>query len=229
MRTKHTPLQTVAPRQHQDSANEEQGDTAEASTLLDRTGEYVPLHTRRPRDPKQHYNEHAESVTISPLDADVVTRRSFPERHVERNEAVRYPRAIPSSRNKDPVSTTKLWTPLWLRRATLFGFSITFVALLMILSTLYSISVRKHGLGTSVQNYHYAWTYGPTLVFVLISGCWFSVETSLKMLAPWAVLSHAPTSANKSLFLDYVSGQRLVTLYRATRNHHWNVNCGPCQ
>ena len=65
-------------------------------------------------------------------------------------------------KEKDEGKGRALWNPFWLRRATLIGFTLLFVFLVILLVVLIHFSKLHQGLSTQISSHHYSWTYGPT-------------------------------------------------------------------
>ena len=98
-----------------------------------------------------------------------------------------------------------------------------FLMLVAALIILWRFTRLDHGIKTDITNNHYAWTYGPTALLVVISVAWGQVDYHCRLLAPWAHLQSGPTSARQSLLLDYVSPALPKTLLAATIYHDWAV------
>jgi Protein of unknown function (DUF3433) len=119
-----------------------------------------------------------------------------------------------------------MWNTKWLHRVTLCGFCGLFAAILLTLILLYHFSQANHGLSTQEQSRHFAWTYGPTALVVLILGGWKQVDFNCQVLAPWKNAIEGPTTPERSLFLDYVSPLAPSRLWAAFRNRDWAVFSG---
>ena len=126
--------------------------------------------------------------------------------------------SVPGSRRPSPM-----WNTKWLHRATLWGFCSLFAAILLTLILLYHFSQTNRGLSTQEQSRHFAWTYGPTALFVLILGGWKQVDFNCQILAPWKNAIEGPTTVESSLFLDYISPLPPARLWAAFRNRDWAV------
>ena len=72
----------------------------------------------------------------------------------------------PTAKASQPRNV-KMWSSKWLHPATLIGFVVLFIALLLALALLFHYSNRDHGLSTQLSSNHYSWTYGPTALLVL--------------------------------------------------------------
>jgi hypothetical protein len=126
--------------------------------------------------------------------------------------------SVTGSRRPSPM-----WNTKWLHRATLWGFCGLFAAIILTLVLLYHFSQANHGLSTQEQSRHFAWTYGPTALFVLILSGWKQVDFHCQILTPWKNAIEGPTTAERSLFLDYISPLPHSRLWAAFRNRDWVV------
>lgn len=59
-------------------------------------------------------------------------------------------------------SRSNLWMPIWLSRAALIAFAVTFLVMLLTTALLYHFSEKGNGISTQREANHYAWKYGPT-------------------------------------------------------------------
>ncbi|KAI5270277.1 hypothetical protein E4T47_06354 [Aureobasidium subglaciale] len=113
----------------------------------------------------------------------------------------------------------RMWYSTWLHLSVLTTFLGAFLLLLVIILVLYEVSVADNGLATQVQSRHYAWTYGPTALLGLCR----NVDFANRQLAPWKELAGGPSSAKKTLLLNYVSPALPMYLLEALKNRHWAV------
>ncbi|KAB8213305.1 hypothetical protein BDV33DRAFT_69402 [Aspergillus novoparasiticus] len=120
-------------------------------------------------------------------------------------------------------STSQLWTPTVLRPWVFVAFATLFIAILIVVQVLYSVSIKNDGISASDAKYRYLWTYGPTAVLIIVAGVWGQVEYRTKQLMPWKLMGQTPRPASQSLLLDYVSDWNVVTLFRALKHCHWVV------
>ena len=116
-----------------------------------------------------------------------------------------------------------MWNSIWLHTVVLYIFVGLFLALTVALVILWHFTRLNNGIKTDITTNHYAWTYGPTAMLVIISIAWNQVDFNCRTLAPWAHLRSGPTSARQSLLLDYVSPALPKTLVAAILNHDWVV------
>ena len=59
-------------------------------------------------------------------------------------------------------SPSRLWTPTVLRPWAFVAFAALFIAILIVVQVLYSVSIKNNGISASDAKYRYLWTYGPT-------------------------------------------------------------------
>ncbi|KAL6894743.1 hypothetical protein GGI43DRAFT_412098 [Trichoderma evansii] len=120
-------------------------------------------------------------------------------------------------------SRSNSWMPIWLSRAALIAFAVTFLLMLLTTALLYRFSEKGNGISTQREANHYAWKYGPTAVLVVVGALWRQVDFANKILMPWEELKIGPSSADKTLLLDYVSPILPISLWTAIKNRHWAV------
>ncbi|KAE8413140.1 hypothetical protein BDV36DRAFT_39644 [Aspergillus pseudocaelatus] len=125
--------------------------------------------------------------------------------------------------DKNGGSSSQLWTPTVLRPWAFVAFATLFIAILIVVQVLYSVSTKNNGISASDAKYRYLWTYGPTAVLIIVAGIWGQVEYRTKQLMPWKLMGQTPRPASQSLLLDYVSDWNVVTLFRALKHCHWVV------
>ncbi|KAL7789153.1 hypothetical protein V8C37DRAFT_386857 [Trichoderma ceciliae] len=122
-----------------------------------------------------------------------------------------------------PNSHPTLWAPIWLTRAALIAFAAAFLSMVLATALLYHFSQQDHGISVQREANHYAWKYGPTAVLVVVGALWRQVDFATKILMPWEELMAGPSSANKTLLLDYLSPLLPIGLWMAIKNRHWAV------
>jgi Protein of unknown function (DUF3433) len=135
--------------------------------------------------------------------------------------ALAYQNAIPEE--QDHSVRPRMWNPVWLHSVVLSGFILLFLALLAGLIILWHFGELENGITTDITDNHYAWTYGPTALLVVIGVAWRQVDFYCRTLAPWSHLRHGPASAQITLLLDYVSPIFPKALGTAAANHEWTV------
>ncbi|KAL6859360.1 hypothetical protein J3F83DRAFT_717652 [Trichoderma novae-zelandiae] len=122
-------------------------------------------------------------------------------------------------RNSHPA----LWAPIWLSRVALLAFAVTFLLMLLATALLYHFSEENSGISVQKEANHYAWKYGPTAVLVVVGALWRQVDFANKILMPWEELRTGPSSADRTLLLDYISPLLPVGIWMAIKNRHWAV------
>ncbi|KAK1512502.1 uncharacterized protein CCOS01_14742 [Colletotrichum costaricense] len=121
----------------------------------------------------------------------------------------------------EPSIRRALWTPPWLRTTSLLGFAFLFTALWIALVVLVRYDIANSGFMITATSSRFSWTYGPTAIFVAITGLWRQVDYHSKMHQPWQQMARGPSPGPKSLLLDYVSPILSTGLVRSFRNGHW--------
>jgi hypothetical protein len=112
------------------------------------------------------------------------------------------------------------WTPIWLRKYTLVGFATLFASLAAALVVLWFTNKQQNGYTTLLGTNHYAWTYGPTAILVVVLSLWRQVEYHCKMLQPWQELRKGTADAERSMLLDYLSPLQVTSFVQAVRYRH---------
>ncbi|KAK3370570.1 hypothetical protein B0H63DRAFT_552650 [Podospora didyma] len=115
----------------------------------------------------------------------------------------------------------EMWNPFWLRRVTLISFAALSAALALTTGLLYHFASVSNGLGERGAGYNGVWRYSPTAVVVVVSSLWRLVDLNVRSLMPWYELQHGPTSAEKSLLLDYMTPFLPRRFWLAFKNRHW--------
>ncbi|KAB8222876.1 hypothetical protein BDV33DRAFT_228967 [Aspergillus novoparasiticus] len=118
------------------------------------------------------------------------------------------------------------WRPCYLRRRVLLLFLFIFVAMIAALEALHRVSSAHYGLGSSVENLHYSWTYGPTAILTVVAAFWSRVEFQAKQNAPWQAMQENPQKAHTSVLMDYVSMIQPLSLLESFKNGHLMVAAG---
>lgn len=125
--------------------------------------------------------------------------------------------------DKDSRPRPRMWNPIWLHSLVLSAYVLLFLALLAGLIILWHFAKQKNGISTTITTNHYAWTYGPTALLVIIGAGWRQVDFHCRNLAPWSRLRDGSVSAQSSLLMDYVSPILPKALATAAANHEWAV------
>ncbi|PTB38130.1 hypothetical protein M441DRAFT_147130 [Trichoderma asperellum CBS 433.97] len=176
-----------------------------------------PYHQAAQTDDQAEIEDEDEAVSVpTPYgsDAGVVAE-------IASTTTTQYSLAPPA---KSPQSSrSNLWMPIWLSPAALIAFAVTFFLMLLTTALLYHFSEQGNGISAQREANHYAWKYGPTAVLVVVGALWRQVDFANKILTPWEELKTGPSSADKTLLLDYISPILPVSLWMAIKNRHWAV------
>jgi hypothetical protein len=119
------------------------------------------------------------------------------------------------------------WTSIWLRRPTLLALVALFTALIASLIVLLTVEQAHDGIRPSLSSNHYAWTYGPTAVLIIVLSLWRQVDYYCKLMQPWQEMYKGPKDADNSLMLDYISPLMITSWIRAVRRGHIPVAVSP--
>jgi hypothetical protein len=112
------------------------------------------------------------------------------------------------------------WTSVWLLRRTLIALEALFISLVISLEILWSTNRSQHGFRPILSTNHYAWTYGPTAVLVVVLSLWRQVDYHCKLMQPWLELRKGSADALNSMLLDYLSPMHVTSLARAIRHRN---------
>ncbi|KAI1609302.1 hypothetical protein EDD37DRAFT_653735 [Exophiala viscosa] len=146
--------------------------------------------------------------------------REQASRDISPNAALVYKHDIEQPSHRPTGGLDTHWDPPFLRRWVLALFAVLFVAIIVGLQAIYSVSVRDQGIASSDDNKHYLWTYGPTAVFVIFTVLWRQVDYAAKSIQPWAEMAKGPQPVQDSLLLDYVTPLQLFSLWKSLRKGH---------
>ena len=117
----------------------------------------------------------------------------------------------------------EFWTPIWLRKRTLSALAALFASLAAALVVLWTANEAQNGFAPSLSTNHYAWTYGPTAILVVVLSFWRQVDYHCKTMQPWQELHKGCADAQRSVLLDYLSPIHITSLIRAVRYRHTPV------
>ncbi|KAI0451432.1 hypothetical protein F5B21DRAFT_527961 [Xylaria acuta] len=112
-----------------------------------------------------------------------------------------------------------VWNSIWVSATFLTLTSLLLATLVVATIAVWRISDESHGFALITTN-HYAWTYGPTAILVIITSLWRQIEHWCKILQPWQQMKEKPVSATESVLLDYVSPIIITSLWKAGRRKH---------
>ncbi|KAJ4149919.1 hypothetical protein LMH87_010693 [Akanthomyces muscarius] len=118
---------------------------------------------------------------------------------------------------------SELWTPTSLSKLYLLLFAAVFLLLLLMTGLVYRLSLRSEGLAVASDANHYLGRCLPTALFVLVAASWRQVDYYMKSLMAWSEMAKFPSTAERSVFVDYSTPALPVGFYRAVRNRHWPV------
>lgn len=114
------------------------------------------------------------------------------------------------------------WVPTSLRGLFLGVIAAACLLIVIGLALLQWYSAHHDGLRL-ITSSHYAWTYGPTAIFVLFTSVWRLIDFHCKALTPWQELERGPALANRSLWLDHISEMLPVAFLRSVKMSHFAV------
>lgn len=103
------------------------------------------------------------------------------------------------------------------------AFSFLFIACALALIGVSRYITAQNGLPLSLSSSSYSWTYGPTGVLILILALWRQVDYNCRSMQPWWEMAHGPSTAARSVLLDYVSPFQPIACFSALRNGHYAV------
>jgi Protein of unknown function (DUF3433) len=115
------------------------------------------------------------------------------------------------------------WRPIWLRKRTLCCFYALFLSLCLSLGIMSYLNHRFDGFPLTLTSNHYAWTYGPTAILVVIVSLWRQADYCCKVNQPWQELSRGASPATESVLLDYMWPLQITSFRRALKNRHGAV------
>lgn len=133
---------------------------------------------------------------------------------------------LPSEPQTRPVhkAERECWRrSVWLRRPTLLAFVAIFTAFWICMIVLWRWVETHNGLRLTLSSNHYAWTYGPTAILVIVLSLWRQVDYQLKAAQPWMQMHKGFTPALQSLLLDYLSPWQVQSLVMSAKNKHFLV------
>ena len=119
-----------------------------------------------------------------------------------------------------PTTSHVYWTSFWLRKTTLLTLVALFLGLMISLVAVWFTNKSQNGYRPVISNNHYAWTYGPTAVLVVVLSFWRQVDYYCKISQPWQALRSGPVNADQSMLLDYLSPLQVTSFIHATKNRH---------
>ncbi|SMR54528.1 unnamed protein product [Zymoseptoria tritici ST99CH_3D1] len=119
--------------------------------------------------------------------------------------------------------THRYWISTWLRKWTLIALVALFTAMCVSLLVLWRLNKSQNGFRTTLSTNHYAWTYGPTAILVVVLSLWRQVDYYCKVMQPWQVLHRGCRNAAQTVLLDYVAPLNITSFINAIRYRHSTV------
>ncbi|KAK5955446.1 hypothetical protein OHC33_003084 [Knufia fluminis] len=166
-------------------------------------------------DEESHYSDHDEEEPINPP----VRSTTFPKTNAAAYQPVRSA-PDPHEQPLAPIVTPHFWQPIWLGKLSLTLMTVLLLALIAGLIAV-CVGADSHGgyhISSSVE--HYAWTYVPTIVFVVLAALWRQIDFHTKSLMPWKELSLGPLSPFETVLVDYISGFQILAFFAAFKRLH---------
>ncbi|KAI1739553.1 hypothetical protein F4680DRAFT_466377 [Xylaria scruposa] len=121
------------------------------------------------------------------------------------------------------IKNPHLYQPKWLTKRLLAGVLLLLGILCVTLGVLWRIVSSQDGLPLNITSSHYAWTYGPTAILLLLLSIWRQVDYHSKLTQPWREMFSTYSSPQRSILLDYVSPMHLISLYKSFRQRQYPV------
>ena len=162
-------------------------------------------------DEESHYSDHHDEEPINPPTRSI----TFPQTRAGNYQPVRNA----SAPQVQPL-TQRFWRPIWLEKLSLALLAFSIAALLAALAVVCNASDVDNGFSVSSTAEHYAWTYVPTAIVVLVVALLRQVDFHTKSLMPWKELRYGPTSPYDSILVDYISDFQLSAFLAAFKRLH---------
>jgi len=117
----------------------------------------------------------------------------------------------------------KWWKPFALSPLFKILFIILPLGVVFSLEATYQMSQKHNGLGEVPANpyWHYAWTWSPALIMVIIKLLSQSATTSIALLDPYSMLRDKAVAARQSLSYNKLSKTTFQLCYDGCRNKRW--------
>jgi Protein of unknown function (DUF3433) len=182
----------------------------------------------RLRDPSQRHGIRdsllaaTDSHTLTPDATTGLIHDGFKQKHTSTEAFSVNDTRIRPPPFLDRALRCQYWNPLWLQKYSLLAIAVLFGLLTAVLIILWHFSGMDGGFTLLTTN-HYAWTYGPTAILVIIVSIWRQVDFWCKSLTPWQVLKTGNAASAESMLLDYISPLQTTSIWRALRNGHLSV------
>jgi len=166
-------------------------------------------------DEESHYSDHDEEEPINPpLRSTTFPRTGAAAYQPVRNAPDPHDQAPPS------ISTPQYWQPIWLKKLSLALMTVLLLVLIAGLIAVCAGADRDGGYHVSSSTEHYAWTYIPTLVMVMLVALWRQIDYHVKSLMPWKELSLGPLGPFDTVLVDYISNFQILSFFAAFKRLH---------
>lgn len=223
-------LSATTPDPHE---GHESGKVSEATWLQDDTRR-APVTTLRPsqssailvEDVQEDAASESDASEHDHLQASSVEGSDSGSDHSANGDADasgQYTQANIEETSDGPQAAPLYWISFWLRKSTLLALTVLLIALAVSLIVLWSVNNSQNGFQLSLSTGHYAWTYGPTAVLIVILSFWRQVDYHCKLLQPWHQLGTSFAPAERNMLLDYLSPLQVTSFVRAVRYRHTPV------
>ena len=217
----------VTPANHCDERQSPTLNAARRSFTRSSTHEHhLSVHARgrhsNPSDEETIANAHPEALEHSNL---LSVQADVTDNHLDSIASEYSSQTANNKKDNATHSDTahEFWNPFWLRKSTLLALAALFASLAIALVALWSSNKAQKGFPITLSSNHYAWTYGPTAMLIIVISFWRQVEYHCKMMQPWLVLRNGPTDGAHSVLLDYLSPLQIFSLIKAIRYRHTAV------
>lgn len=117
------------------------------------------------------------------------------------------------------------WRPFAATLSARVFILLTPILLMVALETVYQISRRYDGIANvDLQSYiHYSWVYVPALVMLAARAIFDTVDFNTRLLQPYCTLSQQPSTAERSVLVNYLAKISLRALCSALAKRHFAV------
>jgi len=166
-------------------------------------------------DEESHYSDHDEEEPINPP----VRSTTFPKTDTATYQPVPntpdlHDQPLPS------IITQQYWQPTWLKKLSLALMTVLLLGLIAGLLAACAGADRDRGYRISSSAEHYAWTYVPTVIMVVLVALCRQIDFHVKSLMPWKELSLGPLSPFETVLVDYISDFQILSFLAAFKRLH---------
>ena len=119
-----------------------------------------PLHTQRPAQPRSGSGIYRRTRSgHAPLTEKTPGSSQGGPDHspVAHDLSQKQPKPEQDGEFTQPALRRRLWSPIWLHPAVLFGFSFSFLSMICVIIALYVVSEKNQGLSSETNAYRYLW------------------------------------------------------------------------